>query len=138
MEEKDYWYDFDSAMKSEDLIQAEFFARKIDGEWQIAQSLIMTARKYSDLGQKEKSIELLNEAVRFGRIGEQSESIQDSLDSSSVLAEIAEEIAVVNNLENAKVIAESILNERKRSWSLENLSNIAKGEKGYYQKHYSR
>ncbi len=132
--EFDYWHKFESALKKGDLFSAERYARKLDFGFQIAESLTAIARKHFEFGEHDKAFELLTESVDFARADEDSESLQNSLDGSSVLWEITEEFALSGNIEKAKSICESIKDEMKRNRSVENLAKIAKGEKGDFQR----
>lgn len=69
-------------------------------------------------------------AIEVARIGEKSESPQDSLDSSSVLSEIAENIATFGDAEYARSVAKSVLHDYIRDRTIASVEQILKGEQG--------
>ena len=102
--------------------------------WQKAESLAQTARKLSSEGQRDEAKRIWAEAVETARKGEDSLSLQDSIDSSSVLWEIAEDMVSAGEFEIAGEIARVIKNERKRQKALHNIAEIADGKDGSFSK----
>jgi ribosomal protein S7 len=102
--------------------------------WQRAESLAHTARKFISEGQLEKAKSIWDEAVEIARKGENSSSLQDSIDSSSVLWEISEDMASAGEFGLAEEIAVAIKNERKRQNALHNIAEIAEGKEDSFSK----
>jgi hypothetical protein len=102
--------------------------------WQKAEYLAQTARKLVLEGQLEEARSIWIEAVKVARKGENSLSPQDSIDSSSVLWEITEDMASAGEFREAGEIATAIKNERKRQNALHNIAEIANGKEGSFSK----
>ena len=102
--------------------------------WQRAESIARRARELVREGRLEAARSLWIEAVELARKGEKSSGPQDSLDSSSVLWEIAEDMASAGEFEAAGEIAAAIKNERKRQNALRFIADIADGKEGSFSK----
>jgi hypothetical protein len=121
-------------LRAGDYQSAEAFALSVDGEWQRAESLTQVARAVASAGRLEEARRIWGVAITVAQEGERSPRPQDSYDSSSVLWEIAEDMALAGDMENARTIAANIKNEHKKQRALENLADIARGGKGSFYK----
>ncbi len=96
-------------------------------EWQQAELLHKIAKSLRQINAIFKSDEIWEKAIAVAQKGENS-NLQDSLDSSSVLAEIAEHFANEGRIENALDIAQNIQNIGKKESVLrriaEHLQNV--------------
>jgi hypothetical protein len=119
-------------LKSDDYQSAECFARSIEDKWQRAESLAQLARVISSNGQLNEARRLWREAIAVAQAGENSQSMQDSLDSSSVLWEIAEDMALAGNIDAACNVAANIKSEHKRQRALSYVAEIASGGTGSF------
>ena len=115
-----------------DFLSAESFVNSIEELWQKAESLGRLARAYVASGQINQAKRLWEAAIAVARVGEGSQSPQDSIDSSSVLWEIAEDMASAGELQAAVDVASEIKNTGKRQRALEELRKIRNGEKGSF------
>jgi hypothetical protein len=102
--------------------------------WQRDESLAETARKFISEGQLEKAKSIWDEAVEIARKGENGSSPQDSIDSSSVLWEISEDMFSAGEFGLAEEVAAAIKSERKRQNALQNIAQIADGKEGSFSK----
>lgn len=94
--------------------------------WQRALVLLESAKVCLEMDQKDRGDELIIEAIRIARDGEAESDLQTRVDSSSVLGEIAEFIAITFCTGLGVEIAESIHNEGVRNSVLKRIrdSNI--------------
>jgi hypothetical protein len=93
--------------------------------WQQAELLHKIAkslRKYNALIKAEK---IWKKAVFIARNGENSESPQDSVDCSSVLAEIAETFAYSGEIKKAFDIAQNIKSVGKKDYAIKKISEYS-------------
>jgi hypothetical protein len=122
----------DELLMAGDLQGAEAFAQAIKEEWQKAESLARVAKFLASVNQLNEARRIWADAVTTAKAGEDSESLQDSYDSSSVLWEIAEDMALAGEVEAANKIAIAIKNDGKRQRALQGLADIENGRKGYF------
>ena len=95
--------------------------------WQRAESLCREAKMSAAGGDLERARGLWARAIDVAREGERSESPQESIDCSSVLWEITEEMARAGELAEARRVAQGIRNAWKRSRALGAIEVIEKG-----------
>ncbi|MGI8642253.1 MAG: hypothetical protein ACR2MG_20170 [Pyrinomonadaceae bacterium] len=91
-------------------------------EWQQAELLHNIAKSLRRTKAVFKADEVWEKAVAVAQKGEDSPSLQDSLDSSSVLAEIAENFAAEEKIEKAFNLAQKIKNVGKKERVLQQIS----------------
>jgi tetratricopeptide (TPR) repeat protein len=94
-------------------------------KWQQAELLNQIANSLSRWNAKIKADEVRSRAASVAKEGQLSSDVQDSLDSSSVLAEIAENLAVEDRIEDALRLAETITNLSKRERVVKRISQYA-------------
>jgi hypothetical protein len=121
-------------LQSGDYQSAENLARVIEDECQRAKSLARIARVISFAGRLNDARRIWGEAITVAQAGENSHSSQASLDSSSVLWEIAEDLALAGEMDEARKLAASIRNEHQRQRALSYVEEIAQGGKGSFYK----
>jgi|GEM_PF-2414362 len=97
------------------LQEAQKAIEQVDELWQKAELLNRIAYCYFQSCLPNQAFLIWEQAIYTAKFGEQSASLQDSVDSSSVLREIAETLALTNNLEKALEVAESIKSVGKRN-----------------------
>jgi hypothetical protein len=116
--------------------EAERVANSVESEWQRADSLAQVARYFVTLGQLDQAERLWKIAIAAAQVGEQSPSPQDSLDSSSTLWEIAEDMALAGAIESAYTVATAIQNDWKKQRAIEGIAAIRGGGSGsFYRSH---
>jgi hypothetical protein len=120
--------------KANNLAAAQNKSLSIEDEWQRAESLAQVARGLASAGQLDYARKIWREAIFVARAGECSRSPQESIGSSSVLWEIAEDMALAGEIECAERTATSIKNEHKRQRALHFVADIVKGGKGSFYK----
>lgn len=103
------------------LKEAEEPANQAPAAWQRAELLNRIARDAFSLGEREESIRILKQAISIAQHGEESESVQDSLDSSSVLWDISQTLAQIGEREKAFEVANSIKSQGKRENAIKSL-----------------
>lgn len=101
-------------------------------EWQKAELLVKSARNLFLEGRTKEAQTILSEAVEIARQGENSSSEQSSIDSSSLLWEIAEELAFTGEFEKAQEVAFNIKNQHKSQRAQHFVAEIAEGRKGSF------
>jgi tetratricopeptide (TPR) repeat protein len=89
-------------------------ARTNGSEWQRAEALSKLATHLIELRQSAQAISLLREAVPIAQLGEEQGALQDSLDSASVIQELAEKLALAGEYEEAQDVANSIKHAVRR------------------------
>jgi tetratricopeptide (TPR) repeat protein len=94
-------------------------------EWQQAVLLHKIAKSLYKIKAVFKAGELWDKAVAIARKGEDSSSSQDSMDSSSVLAEIAENFAAEERFKEALSISQKIKNIEKKERVLRRISDYS-------------
>jgi hypothetical protein len=119
-------------LKSDDYQTAESFAHSIKDEWQRAESLAQIARAMASTGRLNDARRVWREAIAVAQAGENSQNLQDSLDSCSVLWEIAEDMASEGDIDGARKVAMNIKNEHKRQRALSYVAEIAEGGRGSF------
>ena len=102
---------------------AERFAHTVTVLWQRAESLGRLARELDMTGLHDQAKRVRTVAVTVAREGELSSMPQDSLDSSSVLWELAVDFAQSGQREFAADVAQHIRNTGKRIRALQALGN---------------
>ena len=112
--------------------EAEAFAVTVKSEWEQAESLSHIARAAWKASDPENARRLWSIALEVARRGERSESSQDSLDSSSVLGEIAENLAVIGAFEEARNTALAIQDQRKKEDAIRSVEAIFDGRAGSF------
>jgi len=100
---------------------AERFTNTVTDLWQRAESLGRLARELDMAGSHDQAQRVRTLAVTVAREGELSSNVQDSLDSSSVLWELAVDFAQSGQREVATDIAQHIRNNGKRARALQAL-----------------
>jgi hypothetical protein len=100
------------------LIEAEAAACEIDAAWQKAESLNGIANVMIAAKDEEGARRVRADAVLAAQAGQASSDLQDSLDCSSVLAEIARDMASAGETESALEVARTIksLGKQQRAW----------------------
>ncbi len=93
-------------------------------EWQQAELLHQIAKSLRRIKAVFKADEVWEKAIAVGQKGENSPSLQDSLDASSVLAEIAEHFAAEERIGKAVSIAQKLKSMEKREWSLSIIAEL--------------
>ncbi|MEP7338346.1 MAG: hypothetical protein ABI977_11480 [Acidobacteriota bacterium] len=115
-------------------LAAEQFAHSVEAGWQRGESLGEVARALASAGESDQACRVWEEAIATARKGEDEGDVQDSMDSSSVLWEIAEDLALVGEQERANEVANAIKNDWKRQKALQGLKDIEGGGKGSFYK----
>lgn len=85
-------------------------------EWQQAELLNQIANSLTKWNARVRADKVRKRAVVIAQKGQQSASVQDSWDATSVLGEIAENLAAVKEFEQASEVADSISNDAKREY----------------------
>jgi tetratricopeptide (TPR) repeat protein len=102
-------------------------ARTNGSEWQRAEALSKIATHLIELGQRAQAMSLLREAVSIAQLGEKQSNLQDSLDSASVIQELAEKLALAGQYEEAQDVANSIKHAFRRERAARVVQNIIDG-----------
>lgn len=91
--------------------------------WQQAELLHKIAKSLRKIKAIFKADELWSKAIEIAQDGEESSDLQESLDCSSILAEIAENFAFDGRIERAFNLAQDIKNIGKRERTLNKISD---------------
>ena len=134
MDDLDRTQIIDNLLKAGDYEAAENFASSVEEEWQSAESLAQVARTLVSVNKLGDARRIWEKAITTAQAGENSDSSQDSLDSSSVLWEIAEDMALAGEMERACKVASQIKNGQKKEGALQELEDIANGGRGSFYK----
>lgn len=124
---------FDDLLARGDLIRAEVAARALSPDWLRAERLEALSRAAQHAGAGEASRRLTVDALAAARAGERSSVPQDSIDASSVVWEIAEDLALRGEVGAAREVAHSILDSSKRERALQFVAEIAAGGAGSFE-----
>lgn len=92
--------------------------------WQQAELLCRIANNFHKLELNSNAVEYFKRAIEIARKGESSQSPQLSVDSSSVLVEIAYSIALSGEVSWALEVAEAIKYSRKKENALRAINSI--------------
>ena len=92
--------------------------------WQKALALARIAQALSSFGEADQARRVWTDATAIARLGEASASRQDSVDSSSVLWEIAEGLAGAGELAAATAVARAIRTEGLRARALSGVETL--------------
>jgi hypothetical protein len=95
--------------------------------WQKAAVLCHIALNLGRAGELDQAKRVWDDAVSLAQQGEANEHTQDSIDSSSVLWEIAEAMATVGEYQRADHVARAISNPGKAGRALAGIAAIARG-----------
>lgn len=106
---------------------AVIFARSVKEGWERGESLAQIARALVAAGRLAEARHIWAEAVETAKLGEKSGSSQDSIDSSSVLWELAEDVAKAGEVDAAYEIATKIKDAWKKQRALQSLEEITGG-----------
>lgn len=106
---------------SEAMIVTEMMAL----HWQKAESLSHVALHFYLTGNQESARFIWKKAARIAQLGEHSDNLQDSIDASSVLSEIAEHLYKANFPVDVHGIAEGIKNVGKRNNALQAINELS-------------
>ncbi len=106
------------------LSEAELALSDVDEAWQKAELLCQIAQLLTEVDVPDHARNLWDQAISFARLGENSSDVQRSVDSSSVLREISERLAVLGEEDKAKDVARSIRSPGKRAGALEAIARI--------------
>jgi tetratricopeptide (TPR) repeat protein len=106
------------------LRDAAVVADHIRVAWQKAEILCRIAKWLAVVGEHDEAQRIWHEAITVAREGEQSYDIQDSLDCSSVLGEIAVELALSGDVEQSRIVARTIKSDPKRADASKALTRI--------------
>jgi hypothetical protein len=123
-EEPDRMEVLQNLLESGDIKAATEFARTVEDGWLRAETLCRLAVFMVENGFSEEARPVWQEAINVARDGELSSSSQDSIDSSSVLREISEAIAVAGDFKLAEEAAHGIKNAGKRQRALDAIAKI--------------
>jgi tetratricopeptide (TPR) repeat protein len=96
-------------------------------EWQRAEALSKIATHLLEQGQCAQAIGLLREAAQIAQLGQEQCDVQDSLDSASVIGELAEKLALAGDYQQAREIADSIKYQVRRERVAHKIQAIIKG-----------
>jgi len=94
-------------------------------EWQQAELLHHIAKSLREIRAFFKADEVWRKAIEIAEKGQDSTRVQDSLDASSVLAEISDGYAVDEKIEKAIAVARKITNVGVREKTLQKISLLA-------------
>lgn len=94
-------------------------------EWQQAELLHHIAKSLREIRAFFKADEVWRKAIEIAEKGQDSTSVQDSLDASSALAEISDGYAVDEKIEKAIAVARKITNVGVREKTLQKISLLA-------------
>ena len=97
--------------------------------WQQAELLHQIANSLAQVNAKVRADDVRSRAIGIAQTGQQSASEQDSIDSSSVLADIVENLAAEERIEEALQIAQSIKSVGKRERALLQISEYSSNVK---------
>ncbi|HEY9284584.1 MAG TPA: hypothetical protein VIP46_14100 [Pyrinomonadaceae bacterium] len=106
------------------LVDAAVVAGPIQESWQKAEILCHIAKWLAVVSKQDQARSMWNEAIAVARDGEQSHDLQDSIDCSSVLGEIALELALIGDVEKARKVARDIKSDPKRASASKALTRI--------------
>lgn len=106
------------------LHEAEKVVDGVNEPWQKAELLSQIAQLLTEQGVQERARLVWDQAISVARIGENSSDIQRSVDSSSVLREISERLALLGEEEKAREVAQSIKSSGKRVGALQAIDRI--------------
>lgn len=106
------------------LVDAAVVAGPIHESWQKAEILCHIAKWLAVASKQDQARSMWNEAIAVARDGEQSHDLQDSIDCSSVLGEIALELALIGDVEEARKVARNIKSDPKRASASKALTRI--------------
>jgi len=95
--------------------------------WQKALALARIAQALWSFGEADQARRVWTDATAIARLGEESTSRQDNVDSSSVLWEIAEGLAVAGEFAAATAVAQAIQTEGLRDKALSGVDTISRG-----------
>jgi hypothetical protein len=98
--------------------------------WQKAEALARIAMGFAITNEREQALRVWETAIGLARSGEHSDDIQESIDSSSVLWEIAENLVAAGYHNEGRGLAHSIKNSTKRERAIDSVEKKARGEKG--------
>jgi hypothetical protein len=127
-DDADWGQALDTLLGAGDLGGAERFARSIKEPWQSAEALCRVAKLLAESGDRDRAAEVWGHAIRVARFGEESAHAQDSIDSSSVLWEIAADMAHAGQIEDAEGVARAIRNDGKRRRALDAVTKLRAGQ----------
>ena len=94
-------------------------------DWQKAELLHKIAKSLLEIKAIYRANEVWKKAISIAQAGENSQNIQDSLDSSSVLAEIAESYGADGKIESALELAQKIKNIGKRERAINKITKVS-------------
>ncbi len=109
-------------------IRAEYSGENLAG-WQKAELLHKVAKSLYEIKAIYRAEEVWQQAISVAQINENSENVQDSLDSSSVLAEIAETYGSNGKIDFAVNLARQIKNVGKRERAINNIAEFSRNIK---------
>jgi hypothetical protein len=119
--------------KAQELIdETNTIAQEFDILPDKAADLNQLARLLFSANEREQAQRLRTEAIAVARLGEASENQQHSLDSSSVLWEIAEDLALLEEWSEAQDVAGAIKSLEKRNHAIIGLERIRSGLGGSF------
>ncbi len=102
---------------------------KLLAAWQQAELLNLIANSLDVINARIRADEVRARAISTARSGQDSPSAQDRLDAASVLAEIAENLAAKEKIEDAMQVAQTISNLNKRTWVVNQISEYSSNVK---------
>jgi len=105
------------------LQNAETAAIQARSHWQVAELLHNMANCLVSIHERDEAIRILNQAISYAQEGEITGNPQDSLDSSSVLADISLALAKIGEKDRAYDVAFSIKSSRKRKRAIDWLTD---------------
>jgi tetratricopeptide (TPR) repeat protein len=98
--------------------------------WQKAEVLTRIAMGFAKANLRQHALRVWEMAMDLARSGETSDDAQESIDSSSVLWEIAENLAAAGYQDEGNRLAHSIKNSVKRHRAIDSVEKKARGKKG--------
>lgn len=116
------------------LEKAKQVPRQLDIAWEMGEALNRVALALYKVGDTAQAHYFQSEAIEFARAGEESDNLQNSIDASSVLWEISENLALAGHWQTAKQVAEGIKHPIKRSRAIQSLARIESGGKGSWER----
>ena len=113
-------------LEAGDYQAAEEFALTVRAGWERGESLSVIARAFVANGDLDQAQRVWAEAIATARASEIAGDVQDSIDSSSVLWDIARDMALAGDTGQAFQVATGIKNDGKRKRAFETLAEIGK------------
>ncbi len=109
--------------------EAVELSRRDGRAWQSAEALLRIANHYIEVNEKNMAIAILLESAEIAQRGQKESltinNVQDAVDSSGVLREIAETLGALRETDKALQIAQNIIIESRRDAAINEIQKYA-------------